>query len=151
MNCDNINQVAQKLETQNEASFLTSGVSMWPLFKTHRDIAVVKKVDGDLAAHDVILYNYPKSEKMILHRIIKALPDGTYIVRGDNTYKKEYVKRDMIIGVLTGLYRKGKYINCYESSLYNIYVIFIRISYPIRFLLHKTRRMLGKIKRKLGL
>ena len=151
MNYDTIAIAAEKLRAQKQASFLTSGVSMKPLFKSHRDIAVVKPIESELKVNDVVLYSYPKSEKMILHRIIKTLPDGTYIIRGDNTYKNEYVKRDMIIGVLSGIYRKGKYIDCRKSKPYLAYIIYIRLSYPIRFVLFKVRRMLGRIKRSLGL
>ncbi len=147
----NLSSAEEKLKVQSQVACLTSGVSMRPLFKAHRDIAVINRVDGALKENDVVLYRYKEGGKLILHRIIKILPDGTYIIRGDSTYKKEYVKRDMIIGVLDTIYRKGKYINCRDSKGYRAYIIYIRLSYPIRLVLHKVRRTLGWIKRKLAI
>lgn len=145
----NLSSAEEKLKTQPQISCLTAGASMKPLFKTHRDIAIINRVDEhNLRENDVVLYRYKAGDKLILHRIIKILPNDTYIIRGDNTYTREYVKRDMIIGVLESLYRKGKYINCESSNGYRIYIVYIRLSYPIRFVLYKTRRMLGKFKRK---
>ncbi len=145
----NLNSVEEKLKTQPQVSCLTSGASMKPLFKTHRDIAVINRVVNPLKVNDVVLYRYREGDKLILHRIIKILPDGTYIIRGDSTYTNEYVKRNMIIGVLDSLYRRGKYINCQASKGYRAYVIYIRLSYPVRFILRRVRSMLGRIKRKL--
>ena len=38
-----INDVEKILNTQDTAAFLTSGASMQPLLRTHKDIVVIKK------------------------------------------------------------------------------------------------------------
>ena len=84
----------------------TVGKSMFPLFKTHRDVVVIKKIDGPLKKYDVAFYKI--GSKYILHRVI-ARRGGYYIIRGDNTYRKEYVREDKILGVLVSFNRKGKH------------------------------------------
>lgn len=141
-----INAVEELLKTQDTAAFLTNGASMYPLLRTHKDIVVIKNVTHPLSVGDVPLYKKKGVQKLILHRIIDILPDGTYVTRGDNTYKKEYVSKDDIVGVMVCLYRGGKYIDCKTSKTYKLYVISNRLMYPTRWIWHtKIRPFLRKI------
>lgn len=145
-----INAVEEALKTQDSAAFLTSGASMRPLLRTHKDIVVISKPTHPLSVGQVPLYKKKGVKKLILHRIIDIAPDGTYIIRGDNTYQKEYIPQDDVVGVMTALYRGGKYIDCATSKKYKIYVKVNRFLYPIRWLWKtKVRAFLGKIKRKI--
>ncbi len=144
-----INDVIEVLKTQETAAFLTSGASMRPLLRTHKDIVVIKKATHPLKVGQVPLYKKAGVDKLILHRIIGIKPDGTYITRGDNTYHKEYIAQSDVVGVMTALYRGGKYIDCANSKGYKIYVKANKFFYPIRWLWKtKIRVTLGKIKRK---
>lgn len=145
-----INAVEQALETQDTAAFLTSGASMRPLLRTHKDIVVISKATHPLSVGDVPLYKKKGVSKLILHRIIDIASDGTYIIRGDNTYHKEYIPQSDVIGVMTAIYRGGKYIECANSKGYKIYVKVNKFFYPVRWLWKtKIRPFLGKIKRKI--
>lgn len=145
-----INDALEQLKTQDSAAFFTSGASMRPLIRTHKDIVVISKVTQPLRIGDVPLYKKNGVNKLILHRIIDKKTDGTYIIRGDNTYHKEYVSPDDIVGVMTALYRGGKYIDCQNSKPYKTYVWFNKFFYPVRWLWKtKIRATLGKIKRKI--
>lgn len=145
-----INAVEEVLKTQDTAAFLTSGASMRPLLRTHKDIVVIAKAEHPLKVGDVPLYKKKGIKKLILHRIIGIAPDGTYIIRGDNTYQKEYVPVCDIVGVMTALYRGGKYIDCASSKAYKIYVKINKFLYPVRYVWKtKIRATLGKIKRKI--
>ena len=145
-----INDAIKQLETQESATFFTSGASMRPLLRTHKDIVVISKVTQPLRVGDVPLYKKKGVNKLILHRIIGMKNDGTYIIRGDNTYHKEYVPHSDVVGVMTALYRGGKYIDCNNSKKYKIYVWFNKVLYPVRWLWKtKIRATLGKIKRKI--
>ncbi len=145
-----INAVEQALETQDTAAFLTSGASMRPLLRTRKDIVVISKATHPLSVGDVPLYKKKGVSKLILHRIIDIAPDGTYIIRGDNTYHKEYIPQSDVIGVMTAIYRGGKYIDCTNSKGYKIYVKVNKFFYPVRWLWKtKIRAFLGKIKRKI--
>ncbi len=122
----------------------TVGVSMQPLFKTHRDVAVLKKPDRDLKKYDVVLY-IGASHKYILHRII-GVREECFIIRGDNTFVKEYVQRDKILAYLISFNRKGRR-HAVEDFGYKLYSRFWNFIYPIRYLFNCFRRALIKIKR----
>lgn len=145
-----INAVEEQLKTKDTVAYLTSGASMRPLLRTHKDIVVISKPVHPLAIGDVPLYKKKHVEKLMLHRIIGVSRDGTYIIRGDNTYQKEYVPQSDVVGVMTAIYRGGKYIDCSTSRTYKIYVKINRILYPVRWLWKtKIRAFLGRIKRKI--
>ena len=84
-----INDALNQLKTQESAAFFTSGASMRPLLRTHKDIVIIARPTFPLAVGEVPLYQKRGVDKLILHRIIGIANDGTYIIRGDNTYKKE--------------------------------------------------------------
>ncbi len=124
----------------------TVGVSMRPLFKTHRDAVVLKAVDGDLKKYDVALYT-DKIGRYILHRIIGKKGD-CYVIRGDNTFVKEYVPKERVIAYMVSFNRKGKHHTTDERG-YKLYSRVWNFIYPVRFLFHKFVALLRKIKRKL--
>ena len=145
-----INSVEEALKTQKTAAFLTSGASMRPLLRTHKDIVVIEKPVRPLVVGDVPLYKKAGVDKLILHRIIAINNDGSYVIRGDNTYRKEHVLPSDVVGVMTALYRGGKYIDCDKSKGYKIYVKLNRFCYPVRYVWKtKIRPILSKIKHKL--
>lgn len=125
----------------------TVGTSMYPMLRNKRDMVVIKKVDCALKKHDVPVYRL-KSGKIVMHRIIKVTENG-YVIRGDNLYNNEYdITDDNIIGMLKAFYRDGKYYDVKTNKKYKLYVIWVRISYPVRFVLcHLIRPQLGKLKR----
>lgn len=145
-----INDAINQLETQESAAFFTRGASMRPLLRTHKDIVVIAKPKHPLNVKDVALYRVKGSDKLVLHRVIGIKDDVTYITRGDNTYHKEYVPKDQVVGVMTAVYRGGKYIDCKNSKGYKVYVWLNKVFYPVRWLWKtKIRATLGKIKRKI--
>ena len=141
--------VQHQLETQDKVASFTRGASMYPLLRTHRDIVEIQRPTQPLKTGDVVLYRVKNCDKLVLHRIIGMRDNETFIIRGDNTYKKEFVPRDAIIGVMTSLYREGKYIDCATSKWYKSYVKRNKFFYPVRWLWRtKIRAVAGKIKRK---
>ncbi len=124
-----------------------SGTSMLPMLRSNRDRVVIQKVNRSLRCNDIPLYKRANG-KLVLHRIVAVKPNG-YIIRGDNLYRNEYnVTDNDIIGILKGFYRGDKLYDCSKSKGYKIYVVFIRLSYPLRyFLFGVIRPVLGKIKR----
>ena len=138
----------EALKENEEVAVLTSGISMEPMLRQHKDIVIIKRVNGRLKRNDVPLYRRAGCDRFILHRILKVTSDG-YVIRGDNLYTKEYdVKDGDIIGVLKAFYRDGKYYDCEKSRKYKTYVFFMRVSYPLRYIWKfKLRPFLGKIKR----
>ena len=98
--------IEDELERHGVYASTTRGVSMRPLFRTGRDMVIISRPEGEQKKYDVVLYRDGKG-KYILHRII-SVKDTHYVIRGDNTYVREYVDKSRIIGVLTEFNRKGK-------------------------------------------
>lgn len=126
--------VEAELTSSGVYASVTKGTSMRPLFKTHRDMIILKKPDAEPKKYDVVLYRM-SGGKYILHRIVKVLPDS-FIIRGDNTFSPEHVAKDKILAVLTEFNRKGKkhYVTDRGYRMYSRVWNFI---YPARFLFHK--------------
>ncbi len=138
------------LKTQDEVMTRTKGASMRPLLRQGRDIVVIKRPQFPLKAGDVPLYRVREKKELVLHRILKADKDGTYIIRGDNLFLKEYVKESQIVGVMKAFYRDGRYCDCEKSRKYKLYIILNRASYPLRYLWKcMVRPMLVKVYKKI--
>lgn len=124
------------------------GTSMFPMLRSGKDIIDIIPPVFPLKNNDVVLYRVKGFDKLILHRIIKKPQGKTYVIRGDNTYRNEFVNESDIVGVLEGFYRNGKYHNCKKDVSYHIYVFFMRALYPVRyFWVFFLRRAISKIKR----
>ncbi len=137
----------QLLKYGNVAS-VTEGESMKPLFKTHRDTVVIERVESGLKKYDVVLYK--SGGNFVLHRIVKLLPKkGVYIIRGDNTYRNEYVPPSDIIGRLSGFNRAGRGYTSVESGGYRFYSKVWVFIYPIRYVLHFPIAFFKRVFRKI--
>jgi hypothetical protein len=108
-----------------------TGNSMRPLFFHRRDQVVLERCDpARLQVGDIPLYRRDR-DTFILHRVV-GLGASTYVMCGDGQWKKEYgVPYSAVIAVVTGFYRKGKYISC-DSPKYRRYVRFWLSSFPFR-------------------
>lgn len=143
---ENTELVLNTLETKGEFLSLTKGISMRPLFREGKDIVVIVKPTGELKKGDVPLYKRRNYDFLVLHRILEVR-DNDYVIRGDNTYSLEYVPKDYVVGVLKEFYRGGRYVNCETSKGYKLYIKFINLTYPFRFLWkRRIRPILSQIK-----
>lgn len=133
--------VEDELNSSGIFASTTSGVSMEPLFRTHRDVVIIARPEGELKKYDVALYR-TRAGKYVLHRVVKVKADE-YLIRGDNTYSIERVAKDRIIGVLVEFNRKGKKHKCTDRS----YIIYSRVwnfIYPLRFVIHHIARFFSR-------
>ena len=141
------NNIEEILERDGVYASVTSGCSMRPLFKTHRDMIVVERPKERLSKYDVALYRV--SGKYILHRVIGIDEDsGVYIIRGDKTYLKEYIPFKKVIGVLISFNRKGKRHDVTERG-YRIYSVMWNAIYPFRYIAHALFSVLRRVLRKI--
>lgn len=148
MQYSDLTTAGEMLSETMEAATLTAGSSMRPLFREHKDIVVIKRLDAPLKKGDVVVYP-GSNNKYVLHRIIRIKGD-TLIIRGDNNFFIEMVPKTQVIGILKEFYRDGKYCNCEKSVTYKLYSWYIRNSYPLRYIWRKgILPFLVKIKHKL--
>ena len=146
---ENGNRAARRIEDElseyGTYATNTNGVSMRPLFRTHRDAVALKKLDREIKKYDILLYTDPLG-RYILHRVI-GIRGNTLIMRGDNTFKKEYVPHERVLAYMVSFNRKGKHHTVDERG-YKLYSRLWNFIYPLRFVMHKIRSLFGKIKRK---
>lgn len=137
---------AQLKQYGNYAS-VTVGVSMRPLFKEKRDAVMIEATSSPLKKYDVALYK--TGDKYILHRVIKADEEKQfYIIRGDNTWRREYVPYSAVLGKLVSFNRGGKHVEI-SNGKYKAYSVIWTAIYPIRYVLHLPFAVLRKIYRRL--
>ena len=106
------------LEKDGKLVYKTKGVSMNPMLYQNRDLVVIEVPKGRL-------------KKYVLHRVIEVNENGTYSIRGDNTYSIETVPEEAVIGVLTSFVRDGKQYSVTDPE-YLRYVKFWCEAYPAR-------------------
>ena len=138
--------VEERLARDGVYATKTRGVSMRPLFKTHRDAVIITPPTRPLRRLDMVLYTY-NGEDYILHRIV-GFDGDICLIRGDNTFVTERVPKDKILGTVASFNRKGKRYDLTEFS-YRLYSRIWTSIYPLRLLAHKTRLLLSKIKHKI--
>ena len=125
----------------------TVGVSMRPMLRNRRDRVIVKPIgDKRLEKWDLPLYRRPDG-KYILHRII-GVKDGVYVIRGDNTYVKEYIPEEWILGYVSEFYRQDRHVKA-SSKFYRFYAAFWNFIYPVRRLFVRCKRFAGRCLNKL--
>ncbi|MBQ9785325.1 MAG: hypothetical protein IJW29_07475 [Clostridia bacterium] len=125
----------------------TAGVSMKPMLRNRRDRIVLLPIgDKTLKKWDLPIYRRPDG-RYILHRIIDV-KDDHYVIRGDNTYVKEYVPKEWILGYVSEFYRGKRHVSTDDRG-YRRYAAFWHGIYFLRVPFHKARRLASKIKHKL--
>ena len=139
--------IEQQLREQGVYVSTTSGYSMWPMLSDRRDrVVLCAKGKERLRRWDLPLYRYPDG-RYVLHRVL-AVKDGYYVIRGDNTYFKEKIPAEWILGYVTEFYRKGKRIDANQRG-YRLYAALWQRGYFIRASLRAARGCAGRIKRAL--
>lgn len=138
--------VESELRESGVYASVTKGRSMRPLFKTNRDVVILKRCDSEPGKYDVVLYR-TRDGKYLLHRII-GVKENEFIIRGDNTYLKEHVAKDRIMAVLTEYNRKGKR-RTTSSLSFRLYSRLWNFIYPVRYVFHKTYILSNAIYRKI--
>ena len=136
------------LEKDGKLVYKTKGVSMNPMLYQNRDLVVIEVPEGRLKKYDVALYRRGRS--YVLHRVIGVNENGTYSIRGDNTYSIETVPDSAVLGVLTSFVRNGQQFQVTDRG-YQRYVKIWCALYPLRsFYVHLKWRARSAAKKILG-
>lgn len=133
------------LATHGVYASIVCGVSMYPLLRQKKDIVYIAPISDAVRKYDVLLYK--RSEKYILHRVIGFYDEG-YVIRGDNTYKKEYVPYGDVVGVLVKYYKRGKEYAVNTKS-FALYGFLVQLFYFPRSIFAKFKSMVGRVVRKI--
>ena len=130
--------IEEELRNNGYYASTTKGVSMEPLFRTRRDVVVLKATDGELKKYDVALYK--ANGNYVLHRIV-CIDKDCYLIRGDNTYSLERVPKSDVLAVLVEFVRAGKKHSCTERG-YRLYSVIWTKGYHLRVFLRFLKRVI---------
>lgn len=130
--------------------YTAKGNSMLPLLRARRDIIEIRTFQSPPKKYDVVLYKRDgEPSKYILHRVIKVLPNGKYILAGDHNIYKEYdVKDEEIIGIMTRVVRNGKSVYVSEP-LYKLYSHLWVDFFPVRVVILRGKSVVEIVIRRL--
>ena len=128
--------IEEQLQTEGFYVSTTVGTSMWPMLRNRCDRVLIRPIEpGErLSRYDLPLYLRPDG-KYVLHRVIDVQAD-CYVIRGDNTYVKEYIPKEWILGVMTEFWRGDKHVAA-DSRTYRLYARVWRAIYPLRWFVRK--------------
>lgn len=111
--------VEKLLDEGNIIQIKPQGTSMWPLFSSGNEQAIVAPVDRALKSGDVVLYRR-KESILVIHRICRCDKKGYYLVGDNQTEIEGPIKESQIKGVMVAFIRKGKTVSV-NNVLYRLY------------------------------
>ena len=137
--------IEEVIESGGEFRLFPRGTSMMPLLRQGNDSVILVKCENAPKKRDIIFYKRPNGQ-FVLHRILKRLKDGTYILCGDNqTVLEKEITEEMIIAVVSAVFRGEKRIE--EKAFSRKTYEFFWCIMPLRKLIFFSRRVLSKLKR----
>lgn len=137
--------IEEVIESGGEFRLFPRGTSMMPLLRQGKDSVVLVKCENPPKRRDIIFYKRSNGQ-FVLHRILKRLKDGTYILCGDNQTALEIgITEQMIIAVVSSVYRGEKKVD--KNNLFRKAYEFFWCSMMLRKLIFAARRTLSGIKR----
>lgn len=141
-------QLAQLIALQiaggGVARLTVTGGSMLPMLRSRRD-TVELAAPEELGSGDVILYRR-ENGSYILHRILSAKKDGSFLCSGDNQCEKETVYREQILAKAVAFYRGEKRYSVGHPG-YQVYTRLWVGLFAIRRPVLAVRRRLGRLRR----
>ena len=145
---DAIGIIEEVLESGGEFMLSPKGTSMLPLLVQGKDRVVLKQYgDRSPRKYDIAFYRRPDGA-FVLHRIVKILKDGSFVMCGDNqTFLERGVLRTQLIAYVS-LIHKGEKTVRMNSLRYRFYVR-IWCFFPYRRCVKLFQRVFFGIKRKL--
>lgn len=135
--------ITEQLSQGLSVKFSPYGTSMLPMLRQGIDKVVLSPVPERLRKYDLPLYRRENGQ-FILHRVVQT--GQTYTCIGDHQFiPEEGVTHQQLIALVTGFYRKDRYISC-RNPLYRLYCSFWHLSRPLRLF---CRRGMGWLRRHL--
>ena len=120
------------------------GTSMLPLLRERRDIIEIRPLQTSRPRkYDVILYK--RGQTYILHRVLKVLENGTYLIAGDhNIFVETDITDAAILGCMTRIIRDGREILVDKSFLYKLYSHIWVDFFPLKCLILRGKGWLSR-------
>lgn len=136
--------IREVLEAGGAFTLKVTGFSMTPTLKHLRDQVQLVSPDVRPPRTGEIVFFDRGTGVYVLHRIIKQLPDGQLRINGDAQDWTECIRREQIIGVVSRIERRGRWISC-DAPVYRGWVKVWGLTRPVRPFLFRMRRGAGRI------
>lgn len=120
------------------------GYSMNPTLGHARDtVYLVSKENRPPKPGEILFFVRPDGSG-VLHRLIRILPDGSFLMNGDAQCWTETIREDQVIAVVSHFMRKGTDISC-DGCLYRFYVRLWVLFRPLRPAIGRIIRLIGHL------
>jgi len=91
-----------------ECRLQVKGYSMSPFIKNSDVVTISPMVDSSPGLGDVIAFIHPKTEKLLIHRVVWKRGDAC-LLKGESGLEPDgLIKKESILGFVTKVERKGK-------------------------------------------
>lgn len=121
-----------------------TGTSMTPTLYSVRDsVNLVSAEKKPPNKYDIVFFKRTNG-KLVLHRIIKILPNNQLLINGDSQIWTETINRSQIIAVVNSYNRNEKVTDC-NSFSFKLYSLFWCNLKPLRPFLFKVSKCIKKI------
>ena len=140
--------IEEELAEQGVYYGTTSGDSMEPLLHDRRQTIVLKPLaGGERAARGDVILVKREDGHYVLHRVVRVLPEGGYLTRGDNRFHRDPpVPEAQVLARLEGYYRGTDYVPV-TSARYRAYQLFW-VKNPCRFVYLAARGAVRRVGKK---
>lgn len=140
--------IKEQLGAGNKASFIVTGLSMWPFIGHARDQVIISACEPDsLKIGDIILFQ-TLSGKYLLHRVT-ALREDAFETTGDgNCFRDGWFPRECVIARVETIIRNGKKIQC-RKWIWRFAFYIWRKLFPVRPILLRLMRYFARYKARL--
>ena len=145
INLDDLIPLIEEKIKGGEVLFSPNGVSMLPTFKQGRDRLILTSPPKRLKKYDVALFKRENGQ-YVLHRVVKARGDYTFIGDAQLEYEKN-IKPEQIIALCSAYIRDGKRI-ALDSFGARSYARLIHYTRFLRRLSKKAKSVLRRIFKK---
>lgn len=108
-NQQEISALSEQLNSSGAIAFVPGGNSMWPTLKNKWQSVIVTKITAPIKKFDVVLFKHERAG-LVLHRVISFF-DGGFITCGDSQFTTETVRKEDVLGIMSGFYVKEKYVD----------------------------------------
>lgn len=133
------------LENHRPVFVTTNGDSMWPLMIHKTSKVMVVPIEAEPKVYDIPLYKRENGE-YVIHRIVR-IKNGRIYTRGDNRADVECINTESILGTVKVIRNKNNVITVNDKR-YKLYIVILKLTYPLRFLVYKFRSLIRKISRR---
>lgn len=141
--------IKEIIQSGGAFELLVTGTSMTPTLMHKRDkVKLVAPEIRNIANHEIVLFQR-KDGSVVLHRIVKILPDNMLLINGDAQNWCESIRRDQVIAVVTAINRDGMWISC-DQLRYRCGIRVWCILRPVRGIVFRILRIVRRIRKRLG-